>query len=75
MLMTNPEVMKWRNNYWFKDGVHYVSMDQSNCVDKVKYYLSNADERSRISKNFYDEWNTKYSPRPYWEKLFSFIKD
>ena len=75
MLMTNPEVMKWRNNYWFEDGVHYVSMDQSNCVDKVKYYLSNPDERSRISKNFYDEWNAKYSPRPYWEKLFSFIKD
>jgi hypothetical protein len=50
MLSTHPEAYKFRNKYWFEEGVHYDSMNESNCVDKVRYYLANPEKRIAIAK-------------------------
>jgi hypothetical protein len=74
MLMTHADALKWKQNYWFKDGEHFISMNEYDCVDKVRYYLNNPEKRKAIGQALYNEWLDKYSPRKYWEKIFEYSK-
>lgn len=69
-MITWPRVLTFFNKTWMKDGTHYVSFDQENCVDKIKYYLENSNERENIAEAGYNYFLEHFSPRVFWEKIF-----
>lgn len=75
MLMTHPEIFKFKGKKLFEEGVHYDVIDESNCVDKIRYYLQNDDKRKEMSRAFYDRWMETHSPKVYWEKIFAWSKN
>jgi len=74
MLMTNPEIFYFKGKKLFEEGVHFDSIDEKNCVDKIRYYLENDEKRKAMSKAFYNRWMETHSPKVYWEKIFEWSK-
>ena len=74
MLSTHPEAYKFRSRYWFEEGVHYDSMNESNCVDKVRYYLSNPEKRIEMAKAMNKHFHENYTPMHWWENIFKWAK-
>ena len=56
-LVTNPETYTTFKGSWFKEGIHFISMNENNCIDKIKYYLNHPDKRKEISENLHKEIN------------------
>ena len=71
MLMTHPEIFKYRGKNLFTEGVHYDTIDESDCVDKVRFYLDNPSKRIEMAKAFYEEWEKTHSPKVYWDKIIA----
>jgi hypothetical protein len=74
MLSTHPEAYKFRNRYWFEEGVHYDSMNESNCVDKVRYYLSNPEKRIEMAKAMNQHFHDNYTPMHWWQNIFKWAE-
>ncbi len=74
MLMTHPHIFYFKGSYHFEPGVHFDSINEADCVDKVKYYLSNPEKRLQMAKAFYDRWMETVGPKAYWEKIFKWSK-
>lgn len=74
LLMTHPEVLKFRSNTWFTEGEHFDTIDESNCVDKIKYYLANDDKRNQMAESLNQEYIKRYSPKVWWERIFDIAK-
>ncbi len=75
MLMSHGEVLDNFKYCWFKKNVHFDSIDESDCVDKIRYYLKNPEERIKISNAFYEHYMNNYSPKILWNNIFSYISD
>lgn len=73
LMMTHPEVLKHKNGTWFTEDEHFISIDKNNCVDKIKYYLENHDKRIKITGELYDQYVKLYSPKVWWNNLFSLV--
>ena len=39
ILMTHPEVLKSHKGAWFEEKTHFDTINENNCVEKIKYYL------------------------------------
>ena len=74
MLMTHPEIFYFNGRKLFTEGVHYDTINEGDCVDKVKFYLANPEKRLTMAKAFYEEWCKTHSPKVYWEKIFEWSK-
>ena len=70
MLSTHPEAYKFRNQEWFTEGVHYDSIDESNCVDKVRYYLANPEKRIAMANAMHQHFLDNYTPLQWWKDIF-----
>lgn len=69
MLANNPHTYQGKEGWWFEDGVDFISFDDNNLVDKVRYYLNNEEERKRISDNIYKKYQENYAPEHFWKKI------
>ena len=70
MLSTHPEAYKFGNLEWFTEGIHYDSIDESNCIDKIEYYLSNPTERICMANAMHQHFLDNYSPLQWWRDIF-----
>lgn len=69
-MMTNcPQMFHGKDGDWFGEGTEYVSFDDSNVVEKVKFYLNNEAERDAISYRIYETYRNNYSPKFFWKKM------
>lgn len=69
-MMTHPETLIYNNQAILIENEHFVSMNFSDCVDKINFYLSNEKERLRIARNGYEYYINNLSPKPFWEYIF-----
>jgi hypothetical protein len=74
MLATNPEVFTFNNDKWFDIGVHYDSINEDDCIDKVRYYLNNLEKREAMSAAFNKRWMETTGPEAYWNHIFDLSK-
>lgn len=56
MLTNCPEMFSGKEGTWFDENVDYVSFTEDDLIDKIKHYLSNNEERERISDNIYKKY-------------------
>ena len=49
---------------------HFVTFDENNVVDVVKYYLENPDERIKIQNNMHEYWKNNYTAKHFWDNIF-----
>ena len=75
MLTTNPEVLSYDNNSWFEEGIHFDSINENDCIDKIKYYLNNPKKREAIANAFHEKWLETCGPKAFWEKIFKWSND
>ena len=75
LLTTHPEVMKYRSKSWFTIGEHFDSMDEYDCVDKVRYYLANPEKRETMAKAMNEHYLNTNAPKIWWENIFRWAKD
>jgi hypothetical protein len=45
-------------------------MDESNCIDKIRYYLNNPEKRIAMADALHKHWLENYSPEKWWQKVF-----
>jgi len=74
MIATLPDVYKFKNLCWFEEGVHYDSMDEHNCVDKVRYYLANPEKRIQMANAMNEHFLNNYTPLHWWQDIFKWSK-
>lgn len=75
MIATLPEVYKYSKGTWFKDGEHFISIDQNNYLEKINFYLNNPAERIAIAKNMHDFWKKNYTSEIWWNNIFRWSKN
>lgn len=75
MLTTNPEVLTYKGQSWFEKGVHFDSMNEQDCIEKINFYLNNPEKRESMAKAFHEKWMETCGPRAYWEQIFAWSKD
>jgi len=68
--MTWPMVMTCLDKTWMQEGVHYISIDFENCIEKINYYLQNSEETKRIAESGYNYFKEHFSPKVFWKKIF-----
>lgn len=74
MLSTHPEAYKFKNKEWFIEDVHYASMNEANCVDKVRYYLANPEKRIQMAEAMRQHYMENYAPIHWWNNIFEWSK-
>jgi hypothetical protein len=75
MLMSHGEVLDNYKYSWFKKGVHFDAINESNCIEKIEYYLKNSEKRNEIANAFYEHYINNYSPKILWNNIFTYVKD
>jgi hypothetical protein len=75
MIATLPEVYKYPNGSWFTEDVHYVSINQGNYLDKIKYYMQNSKERIAIANAMHEHWKNNYTAEIWWNNIFKWSKN
>lgn len=73
MLATFPEVYKSKNGAHLVDGQHFISFNQFDILDKIKYYLENDYERNVIANNIRNQYVSKFTSKQWWENIFSMV--
>lgn len=69
-MMTNcPQMFHGKDGNWFEEGLEYISFDDSNVVEKVKYYLDHEQERNDIAHRLYETYRNNYAPKYFWGKV------
>lgn len=69
-ITTYPDILKYRLGTWFEVDKHLAEFNLDNCVDVVKYYIKNDQERKQIAEAGYDHWKKTCSADVFWPKLF-----
>ena len=69
-ITTYPDIFKSRLGTWFEPNKHFVEFNYYNCVEVIKYYLKNEEERKRIADSGYEHWKKTCSADVFWPKLF-----
>jgi hypothetical protein len=54
--------------------VHYDSINEANCVDKVRYYLANPEKRIEMAKAMNKHFHENYTPLHWWQDIFKWAK-
>lgn len=75
LLLTHPEVLKSNKGSWFTLGEHFDYIDESNCVDKIRYYLNNPEKRIAMANAMHEHFMKTCAPRIWWENIFTWSKD
>ena len=75
MLMSHGEVLDNYKYSWFKKGVHFDAINESNCIEKIEYYLKNSEKRNEMANAFYEHYINNYSPKILWNNIFTYVKD
>lgn len=70
MMATFPEVYKSKNGAHLVDGKHFISFNQSDVIDKIKYYLNNDEERNQIASNIRQQHLDKFTSKQWWENIY-----
>jgi len=73
MLSNFPEALKGKDGYCFEDGKHFISFNENDIVEKVKYWLSHDEEREQIANSMHEVYQQKYAPAPWWNNIFKNI--
>ena len=74
-LLTHPETLKHRNGNWFEEGVHFDSINESNAVDKIIYYMENQDIARSMALAANNHFKENYNPKKWWAEVFSRVND
>jgi spore maturation protein CgeB len=74
MLTTLPEVYNSSKGKLFVDGEHFISINTTNYLSKIKYYLENDEERIKIANNMHEYWKNNYSAEIWWNNIISWSK-
>jgi spore maturation protein CgeB len=69
-ITTYPDIFKSRLGTWFEPNKHLVEFNYFNCVEVIKYYLKNEEERKRIAESGHSHWKATCSADVFWPKLF-----
>lgn len=69
MLSNHPEAMNGKDGPWFIDGTDFVSFDENDLVDKIRYYLSHEQERQTIADNMFTKY--MYNYKDFWRQIFN----
>lgn len=69
-ITTYPDILKYRLGTWFEVGKHLAEFNLDNCVDVVKYYIKNEEERKQIAEAGYEHWKKTCSADVFWPRLF-----
>jgi hypothetical protein len=72
LLTTNPEVIDSRKSAWFKQGVHFDSMNLGDCVDKVRFYMKNPDVAKNMANAMHEHYLQIDGPINWWKNIFTF---
>ena len=70
MMATFPEVYKSKNGAHLVDREHFISFNQFDVIDKIKYYLNNDDERNKIANNIRQQHLAKFTSKQWWENIY-----
>lgn len=73
MLANYPEMFYGKEGKMLNEYEHFVSFDEGNIVDKVRYYLDHEDNRQAIAENGYKKYQECYSSKQFWSKLISLV--
>jgi len=69
-LFTNyPETFSGIDGDLLEEGTHYISWNDGNLIEKIKYWKDRNEQIRKISRNLYEIYLEKYSPEPWWSKL------
>lgn len=71
IMTKDPEPYYSRGKWAFKPGEHFVTFDESNVVDVVRYYLNNPEERIKISNAMHEYWKNNYTSKHFWDSIFN----
>lgn len=71
MLANCPEMYSGKEGTFFDDGIDYVSFDDSNLIDKIKYYLEHDEERQKIADSIYSKYVNNYAPNHFWSRVLN----
>jgi hypothetical protein len=74
LLTTNPEVIDSNKSGWFKKGIHFDSMNFNDCVDKVRFYMSNPEVAKSMANAMHDHYMQIDGPKNWWNKVFEYSK-
>jgi hypothetical protein len=74
-LATHPDVYSYKDKKCFIEGKHFVSINKSNYIDVIKYYLDNPEKRIEISKEAHSHYMEHFSEKPFWYNIFKYAKD
>jgi len=67
----NPSTPKF-----FQPNEDYVEFEnEEDLVEKIKYYLSNPEERERIANNGYQKYHNNYTAKHFWHKIMNKIEE
>ena len=69
-ITTYPDILKYRLGTWFEVGKHLAEFNLDNCVDVVKYYIKNEEERKQVAEAGYEHWKKTCSADVFWPRLF-----
>jgi len=69
MITTLPEVYNSSSGKLFVDGEHFVSINESNYLSVIKYYLDNDQERIAIANNMHEHWKKNYTAEIWWDNI------
>jgi hypothetical protein len=69
MITTLPEVYNSSSGKLFVDGEHFVSINESNYLSVIKYYLDNDQERIAIANNMHEYWKKNYTAQIWWDNI------
>jgi hypothetical protein len=74
-LVTHPNVYNYKGNKCFIEGKHFVTINKSNYVDVIKYYVDNPEKRIEIAQELHNHYLEHFSERPFWYNIFKYAKD
>jgi hypothetical protein len=74
MLSTLPEVYNSSAGKLFVDGEHFISINESNYLSVIKYYLENDEERIAIANNMHEYWKKNYTAKIWWDNIIKWSK-
>lgn len=71
MMCNCPEMFKGKDGEWFTDGIDYVSFNDANMIDQMRYHLEREDIRTRVENSIYEKYHNNYGPKQFWKKILN----
>ncbi len=71
MMSNRPETMKGRGGEFFGEGTEFVSFNENDVIEKIKYYLEHKEERELIAYRMHETYRNNFSPKYFYNKVLS----